>query len=200
MRVLLAIVSDGSCSIMHAVSLMNLQTAVRGAGGGVQLTIALATDVRHAAELGEQAECDAVVAVRSTLAFSPGLVLRALVSPHPFVAGIYPLPRIDWQRVQAKAADTAEATRFKGNVYNLDARRARHAANGYLAVESMQLGAVVLKKEAMRAVAACGAARDEDVCAAWGADIHADLDNQCTLLGPAEFAGCVGLRAVTAQA
>jgi hypothetical protein len=200
MRVLLAILSDGSASIMHAVSMMNLQTAVRAASANVHLSIALATDLRHAATLGMKNDNDAVVAVRSTLAFSPALVLRALVSPHQFVAGVYPLPHIDWDRVAARASDATEDTRYKGNVYNLDPKAARHVGGGYLAVPSMHLGATILKKEAMRCVAECTAGRDEDICAAWGGDIHADLDNQCAQLGPAEFAGCVGVRAVAAPA
>lgn len=196
MHILLAVVSKGgACSLGFAVSLMRLQNALATAPN-VTITMDTASSVREAAQQALQAGMDAVVVVRSTIAFPAGFVLRALVAPSDFVAGVYPLPTVDWQRVVDRAGG-AEETRFRGNTYNLDASKATAvAAPGYMAVREAELGAVVLKKDALATAAACEGSSDKELCAAWGKDVYVDLDNQCASTGPVEFTGCVGMRTV----
>ena len=200
MRVLLSIVTGGgtfgnSCTLGFAVSMLRQQVALAQAPN-IQTVIHVASTVHEAARVAvEQGGFDAVAAVASNLAFPVAFVLRALVAPAPFVAGIYPLPTIDWDRVVAKAADATEDMQFKGNTYSIDPAAAKHSASpGYLTVNRAGLDAVVLKKQAFEALAAAGAT--DDLCAAWGKPIDADLDNQCSNMGPIEFTGCVGLRTV----
>lgn len=197
MRVLVAAVSpSGQCSLGFAVSLMRLQVAFQTAPG-MQVVIDFVSSVREAAVLARQSKepFDAVVAVTSTITFGAGFVLRGIVTPHPFVVGVYPLPGIDWERVVAKAGDDAEAMRFKGNTYNVDPAKAKRSdLAGYVEVPAAALGAVVLKDEAVAAVAGARGPSDEDVCAAWGKPVLADLENPCACMGPMEFTGCVGFR------
>lgn len=200
MRVLLAIIATSStgCSLGFAVSMLRLQMALVTAPN-MQAVVHVAPSIREAiAAAMEDGSFDAVVAVSATLGFPASFVLRGLVAPGPFVAGIYPLPTIDWDRVVSRAADTNETTKFKGNAYNIDAAAAKPAtsAPGYLTVKRAGLGAVVLKKEAFEALAGSGAKDDDDLCEAWGKDILVDLDAQCTNMGPMDFTGCVGYRTV----
>lgn len=200
MRVLLAIVAaggvTGSCSLGFAVSMLRLQAALLAdARSGVQAVLQVLPGLKDAAAAAK--DFDALVAVSPLVAFPVALVTRALTTRAPFVTGVYPLPRLDWDRVKARADDTREAMRFKGNTYNIEAADAvptEHA--GYMAVKTASLGAVVLSKEAIEALAACTGSSDQDLCKAWGKDILADLDQPCATIGPIEFTGCVGLRAV----
>lgn len=197
MRVLLAIITTPSagCSLGFAVSMLRLQMALVSAPN-MQAVVHVAPTIREAISAAiEDGSFDAVVAVSAALGFPASFVLRGLVAPSPFVAGVYPLPAIDWDRVVSRASDPSEKTRFKGNRYNIDAAAATPApsAPGYLAVKSADLGAVVLKREAFEAVAG---ADDAGMCEAWGKDILVDLDAQCTNMGPVDFTGCVGYRTV----
>lgn len=201
MRVLLAILSDGgvtgSCTLGFAVGLMRLQAALLSSKG-VQAVVELLPSVKAAAAQAREGGYDAAVALATDVAFPPSFVTRALEVDAPFVAGVYPLPRLDWGRVKARADDEREATRFKGNTYNVDAASARPTVHtGYLAVRSAGLSAVVLKKEAIEALAGCPESSDAALCEAWGRDILVDLEHQCATMGPLEFMGCVGLRATT---
>lgn len=200
MRVLLAIITTPSagCSLGFAVSMLRLQMALVTAPN-MQAVVHVAPSIREAIGAAvDDGAFDAVVAVSASLGFPTSFVLRGLVASSPFVAGIYPLPVIDWDRVVSRATDTAEKTRFKGNTYNIDAAAAKPApsAPGYLAVTRAGLGAVVLKKEAFDALAQADAKTDDDLCEAWGKDIVVDLDSQCTNMGPMDFTGCVGYRTV----
>lgn len=196
MRVLLAIVTTETCSLKFAVSMMRMQTALQTAPN-VHAVIELVPSLHDALKLAHAEKAvDVVVAIHSHLGFPAGFVLRGLVAPGPFVAGIYPLPRLDWDRVAAKAGVEGELECYKGNVYSVDASAARHAGNGYLGVKTAGLGAVVLQRAAIDALGGLPAMSDDQLCRAWGKDILADLDNQCSNFGPVEFTGCVGLRTV----
>lgn len=198
MQVLLAVVTNDSCSLGFAVSMLRLQVALATAPD-VQVTIELVSSLAEAVELANtHTKFDALVAIRSTIGFPAAFVMRGLVTG-PFVAGVYPLPRLDWDRVVAKKDDASEDMRFKGNVYNIDPAAAKRVAAqlaGYMSAPSAELGAVVLHREALRALADKPLGTDDDVCRAWGKDVLVDLDAQCSNFGPVEFTGCVGLRTV----
>ena len=214
MRVLLAVVTSESCSIGFAVSMMRLQTAIRSAPNvhatlelvptlhaAIQLAAEplppLQGEVDAGADAGAERRFDAVVAISSHLSFPASFVLRALVAPPAVIAGIYPQPWLDWERVRSKAHDlSGENVAFRGNVYNIDPAIAKHAGSGYLVVPSADLGAVVLKREAIDALKGAAVTTDEALCRAWGKDIYADIDHQCANFGPVEFTGCVGHRTV----
>ncbi len=197
MRVLLAIVSTDQCSLGFTVSILKtVNLLVREA----QVNVEVVRSVQEAVTLAHGIEgLDALVAIRSSLTFCPEFVMHGLKAG-PFVAGVYPLPTIDWGRVAAQKGPGQEELRFKGNTYNLDPSgcRQRGAPPGYLAVDTVELGAVVLGKAAIKALAdkACRASvTDAQLCKAWGKDILVDMDHQCTNFGPHEFTGCVGMRA-----
>lgn len=200
MRVLLAVVSPrGTATVGFAISLLRLQSALQTAPN-MKTVIEMAPSVHDALKAAVAAEepYDAVVAIKSHLSFPSSFVLRGLVSPAQFVTAVHPLPVIDWERVKAKAGGTSEATRFTGNVYNIDPKAFKLVpdAHGFVEVPHGELGGVVLKGEAIAAVAASAGGSDKELCGAWSGKIHADLDSQCALTGSVEFTGCVGMRSV----
>jgi hypothetical protein len=125
-------------------------------------------------------------------------ILRGLASEEPVVAGVYPMPTIDWNKVKTAAeAGVSDPVllQTRGYTFNLKPETAQHIGNGYARVPEAKLGAVILKKEALSCMdAQPPTSDDENLCRAWGKDIVVDMDNQCTNFGPVEFAGCVGLR------
>lgn len=199
MRVFLAMISrNGTCTTEFANSMMRLQVALRSAPG-VHVTIDAAPNVHTAARAAaDDGNFDALVAISSDLAFGSAFVLRGLVAPFPFVTAVHPLPTIDWDRVAERKHDDNEDVRFRGNVYNIDPAAAKVAkgGTGYVEVPRAGFGGYIMKKEAFEAVANGGAVVDEAVTDLWGRPVHADLDNQCAVMGAMEFAGCVGARAV----
>ena len=201
MKVLLAVVINPGtvmCSLGFAVSMLRLQTAMHGAPTPLQAVLEVVPSLVAAVDLAARdTSFEAVVAISSHLSFSPSFVLRALTSGKPFVAGVYPLPRLDWDRVTAKAA-SHEKPEFRGNVYNVDAAKARFLGGGLMEVpaEGVEPGAVVLTREAVEAVATKTPATDDQVPVAWGRPIVVDVDQQCANFGPVEFFGCVGMRTV----
>ena len=197
MRVLLAVITNGQCSLGNAFSMLQLQTALNSAPN-VQVTIHVAASLKEAVDLavGGEEPFDALVGIGGHVTFPPTFVLRGLVEPSPFVTGIYPLPTVDWKRVVDKGAGSREELRFAGNTYNVDASKGE-CRGGYLIVKAAEeLGAVVLKKAALDVLAKSADTSDRGMCEAWGKDIHADLESPCSSTGTMEFMGCVGARAV----
>lgn len=193
MRVILAVVTDtGTCSLGFVASMVRLQAALMTVPQ-LSAAVCVVGSVAEAAALAaREGNFDAVVALTSTVTFPVALVTRALVAPAHFVCGVYPLPSgIDWQRVQTA---TDEEARFRGNTYSIDPAAARVVGRGYAEVDRAGLGAAVLHRPAFQAVAAAGCRTDDDVCAAWGRPILADLDHPCAAMGPVEFSGCAARR------
>jgi len=197
MKVLLAVVGDlGTCSLGFAVSMLRLQATLQNSPVAIHAMMETVPSVRAAIDVAHKdPEIKALVAIRSTLSFPVGFVLNALSSGKPFTAGVYPLPKIDWERVKAKVGSN-ESPAFRGNVYNVDPSKAKSVSKGVMEVTDIEPGAVVLTREALDVVHAKAPKTDEDVPSAWGRVIHADLDQQCANFGPAEFFGCVGMRTV----
>lgn len=196
MRVLLAVVTDsGTCSLGCVASMVRLQSALMTVKG-LSAAVCVVGSVAEAASVAvREGGFDAVVAARSTVTFPVPLVTQGLMAPGQFVCGVYPLPDIDWRRVEAGGD---EAARFRGNAYSIDPAKARVLSDsGYAEVDRAGLGAVIMHRAAFEAVArGCARpdARDDEVCAAWGRPLLIDLDHPCAVLGPAEFAGCVARR------
>lgn len=194
MRVLFVTVApSGQCSLGYAIGVLNFQMSVRAAP---HLTVDLdvAPSLQAAIAKARSGTYDALVAIHSNIAFSPSLVLRGLTNAEcPFVVGVYPHPSIDWKRVTLDRGSAGEDLKFKGNTYNLDPTQARMVRGGYLATKYADLGVVVLRDDALANVSG---STDKDVCASWGRDIYADLDNPCSLTGQVEFTGCVGMRSI----
>lgn len=204
MRVLLALVTAGGpCSLGFGISMIRLVVALRQAPG-VDAVVWVAGSLRAAVDKAHADGYDAVVAVAASVSFPAGLVLGALAGDHDFVAGAYPLPVLDWGRVAAWKPDAGgEALRFRGNTYNVDpATCAPPSLGGHLEAREAGLGAVVLKKPAIAALASAPAGDVSDValCRAWGRGVRVDLGNPCACTGTVEFAGCVGYRAQATQA
>ena len=203
MKVLLAVVGDsGTCSLGFAVSMLRLQTALQSSPVPVQAMMEVVPSVRTALDIAAaDKSIEAVVAIKNSLSFTPGFVLRALASKKDAVVGVYPLPRIDWDRVKARQS-TSEKAEFRGNVYNIDASKATFAGNGYLELANgqsvVESGCVVLTRQAVDTLATPSTHKttDEVLGAAWTKAVYADVDQQCSNFGPVEFFGCVGMRTV----
>lgn len=196
-KVLLAIVCpNAQCSLDFSLSLLRLQMALVKAPLDIQVDVV--PSLCKAIEVVNSDESYTnLVCIASHVSFTAAFVLRGLSSGHPFVAGIYPLTVLDWDRVK-EAAVSSESPQYRGNVYNLDIEKASFGAQGYLSVSdgSIEPGAVILTREAVEAIASLQPKTDADVTTAWGKTIHADLDQQCANFGQVEFVGCAGSRAI----
>jgi hypothetical protein len=135
----------------------------------------------------------------------------------PLVTGVYPLPTIDWDRVQSQPA--GEDTHSWGVQYNVEPAA---AGPGYVKAkspESAKLGLAWIRKSAVEAVV-----RDHpDIATAdgqyaslavpgivdgqrlsgserflrmYGKEVWVDVEHPASSSGPMEFGGCVGARHV----
>ena len=190
-------VAPGQVSISFATSMLHLQSELCASALGSDVHVERVGSVAQAVALARERDFDALAWMSAHLSFPAKLVTRALAGPHPFVAGVHPLPTLDWGAVTIDETGREEL-RFKGNTYNVDVsdldEGARVDADGYTAVRRAGLGIAVLKREAIEAVAHARPTSDEAVCAAWGREVAVDLAHPCAISGNLEFAGCVGLR------
>lgn len=158
-----------------------------------------------------------VVAIDAFAAVPTDFVFALTSCEHDVIAGVYPLPELDWDRVK-KVFDDPDATEpieHAGNRYNVapePKHMTRYAPVG--AIRELKILAVrsaLLEKMAGPDVSYDGGylfAHDSVFenefqnayqtfarkCQQAGAKIVADLDSPCTMSGPALFAGCVGMR------
>lgn len=192
MRLFVAITTEDVCTIGFATSVIQLRQALQSAPN-VQAAIDFVPDLETAFQkCKNMGDVDVMAVLSSQISFPARFILRSLVAPHPFIAAIYPLAQLDWNRVQQKALVPGEDMRFKGNKYNFDPSLATPVTGQYIAVRSAELKAMVLKRDAIDKVS--GVKCTKDICKAWGKDIHMDLIEQCANFGPMEFSGCIGVR------
>lgn len=209
MHVLIAIVSPTEHStLMFASSMRDLQNTLMLLHD-MHITICVVKNLqmalRAARDKQSREPLDALVAIDSTVGFPVSFVVRALNVPAPFVAGIYPLPMVDWDRVQERATKPGnrEETKYTGCVYNLDPSKAVMAPHGYVRVHRIELKAVVLKKTALEALLGLVDAKEvpdnDAVCDTWCRagpenNIWADLECQCANFGMFPYNGTIGER------
>lgn len=165
------------------------------------------------------------VVVDGTLGFSADFVLASERSGLPLVAGVYPLPTVDWERVKAvgtgdKAGATPEPPSFWGNAYNVSPLPGSSPHSEYIRVDpnTATLGLVWVRRSDLDQIvrshpevrAAGGAVsfatpgtydgvrlnEYQRFLQLYGYVLFADIARQASSTGPTEFGGCVGYRSV----
>ena len=169
----------------------------------------------------ESPQFDVCVLIDGQMAVEPSFVLQHDVSKHLVVAS-YPIRKIDWDRVRAKATattahDTAEPVQCAGTTYNYDPRHGEAEPGGrYLRLPArtpVQLKIFKLTRHALETMLracpqpgpafvlhasgvedAVGMTADARLCHLWGDAIYADITAKTQNIGPYDFTGTVGLR------
>lgn len=202
---------------MCAVSLLRMQTMLMTSADPIR------ADMHFVSTLDDALNClrankDAVGAlmVEGGIGFDPSFGLEAMKSGMPLVAGVYPLPVVDWERVKTQPAN--EVPQHWGNVYNVKPAGSP-GPNGYLPVTDAALGVVWVSADVVRSIESrhpeivtadgssaafaragvyAGVRREahERFLDLWAGPVYADPNRQCSSSGPAEFGGCVGARTV----
>lgn len=153
--------------------------------------------------------------------FSAEFIFGAVDHKHAAVLGVYPLPQVDWERVKARVQDetATETVGNAGNVYNLVPAEA--AMGRYIPVKSVRECKVMcLQCDVIKNMvgdhtkttkngkefhilhfesSADGAFNTPDqtffrALQRYTHVILADIEEQCTYSGNAQFSGCVGQR------
>lgn len=211
-------------SLACASSLLRLQTSLMAAPERIRAdlhfvqTIDDALNTLHRADAG----VDGALVVGANIGFEPEFALRCLRARRELVIASYPVPSVDWARVEACGKDpaTTEPPDMWGNTYNVDVEGAADA-QGFSRVGAVrELGLFWIAAGVLRRVVE----RHPEIVSAQGraafcvpgvfdgqylsaearfASLVADHAAAVTVLslpaascGPAEFGGCVGARAV----
>jgi len=165
---------------------------------------------------------DYVVVMDAMAGVPPEFVFGVLDAPHPVIAGVYPLPTVDWERVGKVLRDpeSTEPIGHAGNVYNLVP--ASGSLKRYVPVSSVtELKILAVQSTLLEQLAGPDISYVDPVTnkprylfahesvfkdayqnayqtfsRRLPCAIVADLDAPCVLSAPAQFAGCVGMRRV----
>lgn len=211
-------------SLVTAMSLLRLQIRMmteRNYKVGIHFvrTFDEALNTIHADE-----ELYGGIVVDGTLGFSADFVLGSEKSGLPLVAGVYPLPAVDWERVKAvgtgdKAAAAAEPPSFWGNAYNVTPLPGSSPTSEYVKVDpnTATLGLAWVRRSELVGIAAKhpeivgdggvsfatpgtydGVRMNEyqRFLSLYGYAVFANVAHQASSTGPTEFGGCVGHRSV----
>jgi len=219
--IVLAIVTPADeLSLVCTTSLLRLQQ-MAARRGDVLLDVHIVPTFLEA--LNTYARGDYLAVLDANVGAPPEFVFGVLDSPaaaaHPLIAGVYPLPRVDWERVSKTAKDPAatEPLSHAGNVYNVTPGAAT-LAHRYAPVTALaELRALVVDCRVLARMAGPDISYVENGAtkylfaheSVWensrqneyqtfarksGESVVADLEAPCVLAAPAQFAGCVGMR------
>lgn len=212
-RVVLAIITHcDELSLVCTTSLLRLQQQA-ARRDDVSLDVHLVPTLLEA--LNTYDKGDYVFVLDGNIGVSPDFLFQAIASKHPVVAGVYPLPQVDWERVERVLRDdtATEPLNYAGNVYNLTPAPRGMAA--YVSVKDVkELKVMCLKSSVLEKLAGPETSYDkghlfthdsvsfdklqneyQTLARKIGLEhIVADLERPCTCAGPAQFAGCVGMR------
>lgn len=211
-------------SIGFAISLLRLQMEFTKLQHH-QLYVTFAADINQAVNgYVETKATGPMVCVDTRCGFSTDFVTAALDPDTPdFVVGVYPLPMIDWERVQTRldSTESTEPVEFSGNVYNVDLdpskgfhkkrymRAKIKPVNGTLGVFRLTAKKVqdIIAKAEKSNKKAYVVFREglDDQFKEWltkenffvklaDNEVYADLESNINNTGVCEFAGCVGQR------
>jgi hypothetical protein len=160
---------------------------------------------------------DYVIAIDAQCGFTPEFVFGVVESEHSAVAGVYPLPKVDWARVKKvlHSDSSKEPLNHAGNVYNLTP--AVSTMRRYVPVTKVEeLRVLALKssliKDLMGPSTSYAGNTKHLLChdSVYDDAFHncyqtffrkisqllvADVEAPCMMSAPAQFAGCVGMRA-----
>jgi hypothetical protein len=207
----------GEVSLACASNLLRFQTQLMTTAEAVRTDMQFVRrfdDALNALRAHDSAE--GAVVIDGTLGFDAQFPLRCLRSGRPLVAGCYPLPVIDWDRVAGQPE--GEEPRQWGNQYSA-VLAGPVDADGYAPASEARLGLAWVAKRVVDALVtrepgvvsedgtACFAARgvydgklrDEhqrflDLCGRCGFRAAVDVTMPAVSSGPVEFGGCVGAR------
>lgn len=214
--ILVCIVTRGrhDASIPCAVSMLHMQTVLMTTAEPVTAEVHFVKTLNDALNvLRQHGSAAGALVADCSMGFDPDFALRALASGLPVVAGSYPLPEVDWERVKTQPKN--EDAAFWGYRYNIQPT-GRIGPSGYAHVSEAQLGVAWVRKDVVDSIAARhpdlaardgtfpfamegvydGALRtaDERFLDLHGGDVWADIERPATSMGPLEFGGCVGRR------
>jgi hypothetical protein len=160
-----------------------------------------------------------VVVLDANIGAPPEFVFGILDSKHNVIAGVYPVPGVDWDRVRKIADDPLanEPLNHAGNVYNVIPASA--GFQRYIPIaEIKELRALAVRSSVLEKLAGPDisyAAEDgttkylfthdsvfenklqnvwQTFARKTGEVIVADIETPCVYNAPAQFAGCVGMR------
>jgi hypothetical protein len=163
---------------------------------------------------------DYVVIVDGRNGFSADFIFGAIEAGHKAVYGVYPLPQVDWERVKARVQNenATESLAHAGNVYNIVPQES--SMSRYVPIKSIKESKVMI----LQAAVIESMVGEHTKTTKNGSEFHilhfesssdnlllnpdqtffkslqghctvlADLQEQCTVSGSAQFAGCVGQR------
>lgn len=217
LSVVLAIVAPtDELSLPCTTCLLKLQQ-IAARRGDIKLEVNIVQTVLQA--LNQYEHGDWVVVLDSMLGMPPDFVTGLLDCPRDVVAGVYPLPVVDWERVSSKiegpeTSDAgAEPLHHAGNVYNVKPKSSR--MQRYVPVADVaELKLLAVRSSLLREMAgpdtsfvgghlfAYDSVYNDTLQNAYQTfarkvgleNIVADLESPCMLSAPAQFAGCVGMR------
>ena len=213
--VVLAVVTiTDELSLSCTTSLLKLQQ-VAALRGDIKLDVHIVHSFLEA--LNAFTTGDYIVVMDGNTGVSPEFVFGILETKHLAIAGVYPLPRVDWERVTKVLNDpnATEPLNHAGNVYNVVPVPGQSLGR-YVPIKDvtelkvLALDCSVLKKMAGPDISYDGGkgflfAHEsvyEDMyqnayqtfARKLGVEIVADLEAPCTLAAPAQFAGVIGMR------
>lgn len=217
-KLIVCVVTNGRAdvSLTTAISMLKMQsTMVSTPDPPFRAEISFVNTLDDALNVGWKTDdADAVFAVEHTIGFDPDFVVEALACEFPVVAGAYPLPVVDWERVKTQPAN--EMPPFWGNVYSVKPKDS--LCKGYAQCDKAELGMVMIKRAALQAIAdahpdiidsegnasfaAAGVYGGTRMSASerfhhlHGEPVWTDIRRGGTSTGPTEFGGCVGARTV----
>lgn len=216
--IVLCVVTNGrqEVSLACAVSMLRLQNALMMSPSPLRADMHFVESLDDALNvLHRHADAAGALIADHGIGFDAEFAFRALRSGLPLVAGTYPLPTVDWERV--KQAPENEDPGFWGNVYNVTPT-GRFNAQGYARVSAARLGLVWVSKAAVAEIArkhpelatddgyvpfALAGVYDgkrldgnDRFLQLYDGEIWADIERPATSTGPLEFGGCVGSRQV----
>lgn len=154
---------DGRANLQFITSVLALQAACRMRGVGLHVEL-LAGDPlvararsRLAAGFLARPEATHLLFVDSDIGFQPENVFRLLDCGKPVAGGVYPLKRIDWERVRAAAHAGAGDLAAAGLGYVVrflpDPEKRIDVQDGFARVAYLGTGFLMIAREAAEAVA-----------------------------------------------
>lgn len=147
-RVIIAIITEGrgDMTLQTCVSILNLQMTLMTSPGGFQADMRFYKSNNEAlTALYKEKGFQALYIINFSTGVPGDFATKAWNSDKEVVVGIHPLPAIDWERVKANIANTAESLQNTGVVYNLSLGGIPDE-NGYAKVKSIKTSEVMFVK------------------------------------------------------
>jgi hypothetical protein len=207
--VLAIITATEEISLACTTSLLRLQQEAARRGNMLSVTI-VPTFLEALNSRNE--EFDYLIAIDGAAGVPPEFVFGVLDGTHEAVAGVYPLPQIDWDRITRALVreDSAEPIHHAGNVYNLTPTAGVNLARYVPVAKVEELRVLAVSTKVLDGIYGdpfgsdhrlytCETVESGKLLNAYQTfarkvSLVADLEAPCSLSAPATFAGCVGYR------